>query len=534
MKKLAMVLTVFWVTSAQALQVGTLVSNHSYDILRNGSFVESVVAADSAVEIDLPQGNHTFEFIDRGPAPTQTPTATPSTSATATPSPTPSLSPSPTQTQTGGGGGSPTPTATPNPTEPPVEEGLEILVASFDEDSKKNRFQTLNLAGKSLATYTEVLAGVATGGHFEVADLDHNGKKEVVAFGASPSGIKLEYWSGEGQLLQSRNTLSTWHNYENRLLACDFDGNPGDEVVVMGRNQSGIYRVEAYDSEGASLVTYPSVILGYNTVQDVTVDDVDGDGACEVVVFGRTTNDQTEATVIGLDGVASPIVMFGKGYSAAGSGFTVDLDGDGVSEIGSVARNGGSSFRLIVTDSFGQIRLKKNVLSSKFGDNVQAGAVDVDGDGSEEIVVSGRLSNTGENIVQVFDGDGYQLVAHSYLDSGFKGDNVNLFSDVDHDNLLEFIVAGRDSMTGMAAYQVYQSGHTEMLYGGFLFENGIENDPLILSKDLDMDGVEELLVTAKLETGVYAVEMREVDDGSLSFQTTFPTRVLQVSAGVFK
>ena len=147
-------------------------------------------------------------------------------------------------------------------------------------------------------------------------------------------------------------------------------------------------------------------------------------------------------------------------------------------------------------------------------------------------MISGRLAETGENIVQVFDHDGYQVVAHTYLDAGFKGKPINLFSDIDQDDSLELIVAGRDSLTGIGAFQVYENGETEMTHGGFVLEAGLEEDPEVMAKDLDMDGTEELLVTGKLSSGVYAVEMRDVEQGTVIFQNTFSTKVLNVSAGV--
>ncbi len=509
MRKLAITLAIIWTADVQAAVIGSLISNHNYDVYRDGTFIETSASTNDAVTVEFPAGKHTIQLYDMGPVPTQTPSPTPPVvSDDPTPTPTPSIEP----THKG--------------------KGRKVFVAGFDKEKKKNRFEVLDTSGKSFNLYNEVLSGVSTEGQMEIADLNGDGTNEIIAFGASTTGIKLEYWTGQGQLLQTRNTLSSWHHFDIRFFTCDFDGNDGEEVLVMGRNQSGIYRFEAYDSEGNSVVTYPSIVLGYHTIEKVALDDVDGDGAKEVVVFGRTQNERTEATVIGMEGVESPITLFGIGYSPISSGFTLDLDGDGVYEIASLARSGMSSFRLIVTDVFGQIRLKKNVLSSKFGDEVQACAADVDGDGCQEIVVSGRLTDTGQNIVQVFDHDGFQVVAHTYLDSGFNGQTTNLFTDIDNDQSLEFIVAGRDSMTGSAAYQVFQGGQTEMLYGGFLLENGIEGDPDVMTNDLDLDGNEELIVTGKLASGDYAVEMRDLRDGTLTFQTTFSTKIIKVSAGL--
>ena len=70
-----------------------------------------------------------------------------------------------------------------------------------------------------------------------------------------------------------------------------------------------------------------------------------------------------------------------------------------------------------------------------------------------------------------------------------------------------------------------------MVYGGFLLENGLVEDPKVMAKDVNMDGVEELLVTGKLNGGAYAVEMRDIEAGNVIFQSVFSTRVLSVSAG---
>lgn len=508
--------------AAQSAEVGSLAVNHMYDVLRDGNLVTTVALVDDVLEIDLLPGKHTVKLVNKGPLPT----ATPSPTKTPTTAPTATATPSPTKTPTT------EPTATPTPTSSTsgTGKGKKVVVAGFDDETRGNKFKVLNSSGKSLNSFVSVLSGIATEGQLELADLDGDGLKEVAAFGASPSGIKLEFWDTQGILIQSKTPLSAWHYYDTHLLTGDFDGAAGEEAIVIGRNQAGSYRLEAYDGFGETKASHPTLDLGYTTIQGVEMADLDGDSGDEVVIFGRTASERTEASVIGKHGLETPIVLFGKGYSENANGFLVDLDGDGVSEIGALARNGSSAFRLMVMDVHGQVRLKKNVLSSKFEDQVQVCAADVNGDGHQEIVVSGRLTGSGENIVQIIDCEGNFVLSHNYLDSGFKGRNINLFADVDNDGRLEFIVAGRDALTGSGAYQVFEGGANRMLHGGFILEEGLTSDPLVTAKDLDEDGRDDLLVSGKLESGVYAVEMRTVSEGDLGFLTTFSTRILKVLA----
>ena len=330
MKKLAIMIISLWFGTAQAAQFGSLVANHEFNLYQDAQLIETAISYDSQITFDLPTGKHTIEIVDMGPAPTATPTEV------QTEDPTPSPTPSPTDPIIDPPTGTPTATATPSPSPSPTveptlteEEGLEVFVASYDENTQRNRFQIMDISGKSLTSYTEVLEGVPSEGQMRVADLNGDGVKEIIAFGASIEGILLEYWNGAGQMIQSRTTLTSWHHFDIHLQTCDFDGNPGEEVIVMGRNQSGIYRFEVYDSNGASVVTFPSIVLGYNTIQGFAMDDVDGDGETEVVVFGRTSQDRIEATVIGIEGVDAPVTLFGQGYMVSGNGFTVDIDGDG-------------------------------------------------------------------------------------------------------------------------------------------------------------------------------------------------------------
>ena len=73
MKILAITTTLFFAINSYAAQVGTLTANHNYDVYLDGTFVSTKKSANSIVTIDLPNGKHTIQLIDMGPAPTQTP-----------------------------------------------------------------------------------------------------------------------------------------------------------------------------------------------------------------------------------------------------------------------------------------------------------------------------------------------------------------------------------------------------------------------------------------------------------------------------
>jgi hypothetical protein len=491
---------------AGASQFGNLQPGASYLVLMDGQSQSYETAAGGVVNVNLPAGGHTvaLQMVDSVPTPTETP--------------------SPTATETE----SPSPTETPSPTA--TLQGSEVIVAGFDQSTLKNRFEVIDGNGMSLTGTVEILQGVTTEGQIKTADMNGDGQLEVLAAGYdSTKGVVLEYWSGDGNLLKSLTIFPVDFTEENYLLTGSVDGDATHEVMVVGRDGLGAYHLVTVDFQGARKGDTQILSPGYTRVDDLMAVDTTGGGTSDLAMLARNANNAIELNVIQDHTVTTSVLIFGNGYTGDASIFSLDIDGDGSQEIGAVCRNALSdSFRLLVLSGDGQVKMKRNLFPGKFESHATFSAADIDGDGKDEITAVGRMIGTGSHVIQVIDNDGSQLLARSVLDPSFNSEDSSVMADVNGDGQLDFVVAGKDSVSGTAAYQVLGADGS-LMGGGVVFDSPA--NPVLASSDVDLDGEEEILIMGEFENGVYGLELRKGAEGEVRFSTTFSSAPSYFDAG---
>lgn len=485
---------------AHSAQFTNLQPDNLYSVWVNGSTASVQTAMNGILEVDLPAGrNHiALEILDTQPTPVETPST------------------------------SPTPTATPTATA--TNQGREVIVGSFDAGEKKNKFEVFGENGNSLSGSIDVLSGVQTEGMIKTADLNGDSVLEVIAAGYSQEkGVVLEYWTGKGELVRTIEALPAEFNQENYLLTGPEDGLQGGAAIVVGRASNGSYHLVSVDFQGKSKGTTEVLKPGYRQIEDLTALHSGPEGSLEVAILARNNNDSVELNVVRDSALSTSVVLFGNGYTGSPCVFGLDINGDGVQEVGSVSRNSlNDSFRLLVVSSSGQVLLKKNMFPGKFENEATFSAADIDGDGRDEIIAVGRMIGTGSNVIQVLDDDGTQLLARSILDPAFNSAKSSVLADVNGDGQMEFIVAGKDSVSGVAAYQVLENNGS-LIGGGTVFETPA--NPVLASSDLDEDGQAELLILGEFDDGNYGLELRKGAQGQVQFSTTLPSIPHYLNAG---
>ena len=458
---------------AQGAQFAGLVPGETYRVSLDGFEIGNQTATDGTLAVELPAGMHLLALVPSGQ----------------------NLDPDPDS--------DPDPNADPS--------GLELFVAGYDDLAGSNRFEVLDRTGKSLTGTVRVLQDVSREADLAAADLNGDGTLEVVAAGYHETmGVVVEYWNGQGQKLHRIDgVFSTGFDAENWLLTGNLDGQPGNETILLGRDPEGAYQVKAYDFSGTGVADYQALETGFSGIESLFAADVDGDGAEEVVVFAKKTDGVIALSVLGMNSVKSSALVFGSDYTGATTAFALDVNGDGTSEIAALRKSGRSqSFRMLVLSGDGTILMKKNLLRGKFEDNAAFAAADLDGDGYDEITALGRLAETGENVIQVLDHDGKQILASAVLNPSCNGCTSNLFADVDGDGDKEIVVGGKDSLSGTVVYQVLDA-EGALLSQGKAFETGSACDPALRSADLDEDGTDDLLVLCRNIEGRVGLEVRE-------------------------
>jgi hypothetical protein len=464
----------------------------------DGQVQTNQTASNGQINVSVPAGSHHVALQWVNVVPTPQPTVTES----------PSLSPTPTATT----------------------KGKQVIVGSFDKNRGQNRFEVLDSNGTSLSGSVEILQGVSTEGQIRTTDLNGDGTQEVLALGYRPTeGVVLEYWNGKGQLLHSYDVFTTEFNSENYLLTTpEAQSNPA-EAIVIGRDQQGAYHLVNLDLGGMKKGTTQILEPGYSRLEGILSVDTTGTGVADLAILGRNQNNSVELNVIKDQVVTSSVLIYGNGYTGEAYTFSLDLNGDGTEEIGTVCRNSISdSFRFLVLSGEGQVLLKRNLFPGKFESEASFSAADIDADGRDEVVAVGRMIGTGSNVIQVIDDDGTQLMARSVLDPSFKTGNASVLADLNGDGQPEFVVAGKDSVSGVAAYQVLEKGGA-LLGGGIAFETPAS--PFLASTDLDQDGQDELMIMGEFEDGAFGLELRKGENGQVQFSTTFSTAPSFFDAG---
>jgi hypothetical protein len=495
MKFYVLTLSLLLAFPAYSAQFGNLVNGQNYTISVDGAETGSQVAQDGTVTVDLPAGMHLIAVSTGNVEPT------------------------------------PEPSVTPEPT-PEPSDGVELFLAGFDEVSGSNRFQVLDGSGNSLTGIVPLLEGVDAQADVAAADMDGNGTLEVLAAGYHETdGVLLEIRDGTGTLKNQIEAFPASFATENYLLAGNVDGFPGQEAIVVGRDAAGAYQVKAFASDGTAVSEYEALEAGYASLDTLFTADVDGDNADEVVILARDEDGLVDLVVLGSESVETSTLVFGKGYSGLTSAFELDIDGDGTQEIAAVRKNSRTrSYRLLVVDGHGSLLMKKNLLRGKFDLEATFSAADVDGDGADEITAMGRLTESGENVVQLIDDDGSQIFASEVLNPALNGSPTSVFADTDGNGGFELVVGGQDSLLGNATYEVVSADGT-LLASWNAFVDGASCDPEIFSADLDADGDDDILVLGHCADGGFGLELRDGNSGDLQFVTSLDSLPSTLATG---
>lgn len=223
-----------------------------------------------------------------------------------------------------------------------------------------------------------------------IADIDGDGDPEIITVSGVSSGVELFAYHKNG--LPVTGFPVSFNGYVDTFpVIGDVDGDGEEEIVVVGKYFSGtswLSEVLIYSSGGVLKREIPlSGGASYGTAPALA--DLDGDGTPEIIV---QTNASLEV-VRGSDGSYYPgwPVVWGSGYWLGNSSPVVgDVDGDGLPDIVVTTEPAGST-----TDGVVRVYDRNGISIGDFpktlpiGDGAVPAIADIDGDGRNEIIVTG-------------------------------------------------------------------------------------------------------------------------------------------------
>jgi hypothetical protein len=266
-------------------------------------------------------------------------------------------------------------------------------------------------------------------------------------------------------------TYSSEGLWASSVAAADLNGDGNPDLVVANCAPGGSSNCEGYGSVGVLLakgdgtfqkiVTYPS---GGCDTRSVTVADVNGDGAIDVVVASASDSNHctqvvgpgTISVLLGnADGTLQPPVTYSSGGNAAWSLAVGDVNGDGkpdliavnqydnstvstASNVAILLGNGDANFQPPVTHSLPSFAA------------TSVAVADVNGDGRPDLLVSlsceSSSSCSGALAVLINKGAGTFQTARTYESGGTYADSVSV-ADVNRDGRPDLLTSNYGSDT---------------------------------------------------------------------------------------
>jgi subtilisin family serine protease/chitodextrinase len=271
-------------------------------------------------------------------------------------------------------------------------------------------------------------------------DITGDGIPEVIASNES-GGVYV--WNVDGTPLSGwPQALFVGHA---SLTIADVNGDGKNEIIAGDSGYgSGNGAIVVMDEFGAALPGWP-VTTDFGYVSSISVGDVDGDGAFEIVAASKVT--PVRLTVLRTDGTTMPgwpIMLDSNeptGQWVDSLPVLGDLDGDGALEIVLGTKTGRAfAFRGDASTLAGwPVEVSPAVLFNS------AALGDIDNDGLPEIVMGGR-TNSWFDYLYAWNADGSQLsgwpvTPSDFLNYFYFGYGQPIIADVDGDGLLEIVVS---------------------------------------------------------------------------------------------
>ncbi len=408
----------------------------------------------------------------------------------------------------------------------PFEAGVDGSIAFADVDGDNDRDVLITGSLKSILYINDGMGdfiqdtlnsfvGVTLSAS-DFADVDGDGDQDVLIagrsqdFGGVVRSTILYTNDGSGVFTQKQNTPFPDFD-EGTVDFADIDGDGDPDLLLTGFiDDIGTERTILYTNDGSGNFTEKmGTPFGQVSFSAVAFADVDNDGDLDVLITGNGPQGMFSriSTLYTNDGSGNFTEKAGNSFDGVidGSAAFADVDGDGDQDVviaGAVTSAETPSLQQYVND--GQGNFAKQPRASFTGVRSCATAVaDVDGDGDQDIVVTGRTSNDGTTAsLYVNDGAGsFRAMGITDFEGIYR--SAVAFADVDGDGDQDAIMSGRTAVTGgnLLTELFINEGQGE--YGSSSGNFEPVDDGSISFADVDGDGDQDVLITGSLKSILY-------------------------------
>lgn len=311
---------------------------------------------------------------------------------------------------------------------PELRLGMQVLASDLDGDGDQEviavpgagfpaQVRVFDGAGKVLGQFFAYDQTFKEGVSFAIADVDSDGEKEIVTVPAKNGSANVKVFAMNGTQEASWNAYPAGFTMGALVAVADLDGDGKTEVVTAPADGSAQIRI--FNSTGTPVGQFDYHDTLRTGAASLNLVDMDADGVREIVVTPRAGGNEVRV----LDPAGKVKTKF-YAYAAefqGGSRLAIgDMDGDGEKEFVALPNSNGSA-QVRVFDNDGKVLSQFFAYPPESTRNgvFRATVGDLDGDGSAEIVF-GAGKDLGPNI-RVFNRNGKVLSQFMALHSLFRG-----------------------------------------------------------------------------------------------------------------
>jgi len=373
-------------------------------------------------------------------------------------------------------------------------------------------------------TFTPAPAGGLVNVNFSTvnfADFDGDGDRDLFITGSYSSNLYLN--DGDGLFTIAPSNLQVSGN-NSAAGVSDIDSDGDADLLVSGMNITQFF---VNDGNAVFSLIANSPFSGLSS-GGIAYSDVDGDGDQDVLLTGQALSGFTTKLFINdgnggyAEDASAPFVQVAN--SAADF---ADIDGDGDEDLLiSGYATGGQQTKLYTNDGAGIFTL---VPGTPFP-NVSSGAVafhDVDADGDQDAMITG-FSISGGNPTQLFLNDG----TGAFTASGIAFEPVNNgtidYGDVDGDGDDDLLLTGYGSTSRVANLYTNDGAGLFTLVPGTPFP-GVQQGSVGL-EDIDGDGDLDVLIAGEAGSPATYTAQLFTNDGTGTF-TLVPGAIFDYTIG---
>ena len=336
------------------------------------------------------------------------------------------------------------------------------------------------------------------------ADVDGDGDQDLVIAGSYDALLYIN--DGSGNFTEDAGAGLTGVNDCSCSFA-DVDGDGDQDLVITGFDGSAGadgYTAILYSNDGDG--NFTDAGAGLTGVRDGSSSfaDVDGDGDQDLVIIGYDSADYTAILYIN-DGDGN--------FSDAGAGLTgvdrgsisfADVDGDGDQDLVITGLGSTSPIAVLYTnDGAGNFTDAAAGLTGVRGSS--SSFADIDRDGDQDLVITGEDSGTNKiATLYINDGDGNFTEDAAAGLTGVDGSS-SCFDDVDGDGDQDLLITGSDS-TNRPTIALYSNDGEGNYFKWFVDMEGTSSGSSSFA-DVDGDGDQDIVVTGRGNSILYTKEL---------------------------